>query len=126
MKILLMFDFAQVGEGCARLISILLGFGVLFVLIHLQPFSLLVGVFLGCFRGVVLPRGSETTVKETDYYKRTEIDGNLSVSHRHMVRSHLPPQLFDGDLNCTALKESASEDQPGFLLLVSECCTSTL
>lgn len=39
-----------------------------------------------------------------------------------MVKSHrLPPQLFDGDLNWTALKDSTSEKRTCFLLSVSEC-----
>ena len=66
--------------------------------------------------GVVLQKGSETTVKkETDYYKKKKIDGNLSVNHRH-VKSHLLAQLF-GDLSWTALKGSVFEE--GWFSLIS-------
>lgn len=49
-------------------------------------------------------------MKEIDCLKKKKIDGNLSVNHRHVVKSQLLPQLFDGDLPESCTGESIIKD----------------
>lgn len=43
-------------------------------------------------------------------FEEKKIDGNLSVNHRHVVKSQLLPQLFDGDLPESFKGESIIKD----------------
>lgn len=49
-------------------------------------------------------------MKEIDCLKSKKIDGNLSVNHRHVVKSQLLPQLFDSALPESFKGESILKD----------------